>query len=55
METEGKPATLYYLVKLRKDPPQDDVLHAIMENSKDCVLGAEFEVAKELEKEKSEV
>ncbi|HJP57103.1 MAG TPA: DUF4956 domain-containing protein [Gemmatimonadales bacterium] len=52
---EGKPSTLYYLVRLRKEPSQDDVLHAIMNASKDCVLGAEFEVAKDLEKEKSEV
>jgi hypothetical protein len=55
VESEGKPATLYYLVRLRKEPAQDDVLHAIMENSKECVLGAEFEASKDLEKEKSAV
>jgi hypothetical protein len=42
-------------VRLRKEPAQDDVLHAIMENSKDCVLGAEFEAAKDVAKEKSTV
>jgi hypothetical protein len=55
VESEGKPSTLYYLVRLRKEPAQDDVLHAIMENSKECVLGAEFEASKDLEKEKSAV
>ncbi len=55
VETAGKPATLYYLVRLRKEPSQDDVLHAVMASSKDSVLGAEFEVAKDLEKEKTEV
>ncbi len=52
VEAEGKPAMLYYLVRLRKNPSQDDVLHAVMSSGKDSILGAEFEVSQELDKEK---
>ncbi|HYG66927.1 MAG TPA: hypothetical protein VD838_04685, partial [Anaeromyxobacteraceae bacterium] len=42
---EGRPAELYYLVRLRKEPSPDDVLSAIVGYARDCVLGAEYELA----------
>lgn len=51
VESEGKPTKIFYLVRLRKEPSQDDVLHAIMSHGKESVLGAEFEVSQELSKE----
>jgi hypothetical protein len=44
---EGRPAELYYLVRLRKEPSADDVLSAIVGYARDCVLGAEYELAPE--------
>ncbi|MBA2627506.1 MAG: hypothetical protein H0U85_05800 [Gemmatimonadales bacterium] len=48
----GKAGTLYYLVRLRKEPSSDDILHAIMERGRGSILGAEWELSKEVAKEK---
>jgi uncharacterized protein DUF4956 len=52
VQIEGKPAKIFYLVRLRKEPTQDDLVHAIMSQGKGSVLGAEFQLSQELSKEK---
>jgi hypothetical protein len=47
---DGKPDQLYYLVRVRKDPSHDDVLASIMGTKGDVILGAEFELGRELSK-----
>lgn len=46
---EGKSASLWYLVRLKKNTA-DDVVGAVMSHGEDLVLGAEFEVAHAEEK-----
>jgi hypothetical protein len=46
---EGKPASLWYLVRIRK-ATADDLVGAVMSHGGDLVLGAEFEIAPAEEK-----
>ncbi len=50
----SKPGTLYYLVRLRKEPTSDDILNAVMTRGKESILGAEWEMSKDVAKEKLE-
>jgi hypothetical protein len=47
---EARPAELYYLVRLRKEPSADDLLSTILSYGRDCVLGAQYELAPDLAK-----
>ena len=49
---DGKPASLWYLVRLKKGITDDDVISALMAHGRDVVLGAELEKAHAEEKEK---
>jgi hypothetical protein len=45
----GKPSEIYYLVRLKKSVPRDEVLTAIHDNSDGMIASADLELAEPLQ------